>query len=441
MWVNAQFRQPVSLSFQGTRNPRKGPKALEESDAFSTDVSPQAAPPKTLTGLKKRLKNSFEQLGLLPFLHSMALLMVSMVGTSSIFLGLSQNENVRHSLRNPTPQVLNLPRIKFQHYFTMSMVGLNLGVLAFFVASIARLTQKTLREKHAELLQAEAQEAYLATRPETEPHQQRMAQGLQNHIRTQLSAMATEMANTAQNSPQNSPMVQAELASVFGLQESSPSVERLTQLFHYLTTTSIRHTQQQSTDGQPPAPLSESEYLIKMAALVELTQLRGNLFEGLAEEVLAEEEEVFQDLEPRLFKLLALAETRMRHRAEQLAEDLQETQSLKAQAQLLRDNLNESKRLSTTPDQLDAVNHLGERLHLLTHRRYPPVFRPEEVEALGLTLPLDDLQKEEATPEMSQTQVDASDSHETLSARLDDLLLELNQHVETTPPQTNSQEA
>ncbi len=436
LWVHAQFRQPSLPTFQGVQNPGKEQKALQESEAFSQNVSPQSAPPKTLLSLKKRLKHSFEQLGALPFLHSMTLLVASMVGAGSVSLGLSQNDNVRHALQNSTPEVfVNLPRLKFQHYFTMSMLGLNLGVLTFFITAIARLTQKSLREKHADLLQAEAQEAYLAVRSETEPHQQRMAQALQNHIRGQLSAMAAQMASTAKNNP----MAQAELVSVFGAKEAPPSEERLTQLFHYLTTVSIRHSQQQAVDGKPPVPPSESEYLMKMAALVEIVQLRGNLFEGLADDTLLEGEEFIQTLEPQMFKLLALAETRMQSRAEQLADDLQEMQALGAAAQRLREEMKGQQESFSTQEQIRAVDSLGARLHALTHRRYLPLFLPEEVEPLGLNLPLESLHQE-AHHQASLPEVE-SVAPETLSARLDEVLQELSRATERPASQAESRGA
>jgi hypothetical protein len=399
--------------------------------------------------LKAARWRSFSFLGevrMLPFVHGLSAFLVTVAGGFAMFLASHQNERVQ-TLRERNPIIASHSYEAYQlHSLTEAQVGttsctlLLLAMLSTFTVATVRLTQKSLADLRNSIREAESMEAFLTARPETEPAKQRIVQPLQEHIQSQVKEMAGHLAQTAQGNLN----VQYELGVVFGPEHIPPSEKILTRLFHYLTTVSIRHAQQQATDGQPPAPLSESEYLIKMAALVEMAKLRGNPFESLAEKFLPEEADKTpaQPLEPRMLKLLALAETRIRYRAEQWADDALEQSQLQSEAQQLREQLSQNQgaqRASVTPEQLQAFGRLEERLHLLTHRPYPPVFSPEEVEPLGLTLPLEAL---EGTAPHQEPKASGANTEtpETLSARLDTLLQDLNREVETLPPQSKTQE-
>lgn len=429
----SQHISPPSNRFGAIKNRKIALEAANKSKTPSSEVLKDAR--KSLASRKKELLN-------LPFLNGITCSLVMLFGGLNMLLTHAQKQEVQTFRENYSVEERNpsyLSHLQSLHNRAPLLAFPLFALVALLLGGTVQCNLKALKEMREGIDETEALEAFLTTRADTEPLHQEMITPLERHIEAQVSTMAQTMKEEAARQPG----VAYELGIVFGPEKSSPSVETLTQLFHYLTSAFIREQQQQLVLGEKPQPVTRSEYLIKMATLLEFSQLRGDPFEILREDVgepHATKTGMPHALEPRLFKLLALAESRIRTRAEQWAKAARARTAFMEEIQQLREQLAEQQKENrpTTQAQAQAVQRLHEKLHTVTHRPDPPIFLPEEVAALGLALPLEALsQREAAGAENVQEEEEAvslapSQGDELLAAltRMDEALGRIEGHYE-----------
>jgi hypothetical protein len=382
---------PHPAYFEGIKNRKVAQTSVQKAQDFTSDLPTGETPPVPLKVSRRSLAIRAKEMFNIPALQGIVFTLATLLGGVGVVLSHHQKQAVQNLQENYSVTERNpgyLQHLKQENRKHAFLAMPLLALIAMLLSGTAQASLSALREMRDGMDETDALEAFLTAKPETDPQRQQMIPHLQRHIQGQISAMAQGMTERAKTDPN----FQQELREVFGAEEAPPSVETLTRLFHYLTTVSIRHSQQHAPDGQPAAPLSQTDYLVKMAALVELAQLRGNLFEVLSDEADPSEADL-QTLQPQMLQLLTLAEVRIRARSEQWADSARERAILLEEVQQLREQLAEQQKEKRQPSQAQsqAVQQFTEKLHTLTHRPDPPIFLAEEVAALGLALPLEDL--------------------------------------------------
>ncbi len=219
--------------------------------------------------------------------------------------------------------------------------------------------------------------------------------------------------------------------------KSFPSQKVVDRLFRYLGTQYLQAQGlgQVASDGNEPR-LTKRAFYQAALTMAELATLRGNLFEALqySDDPDALEGQAFR---PALARVAAFVHSRVGQEADRYKELFREQESLRRtlerhDSQLCEQVLEEDEKVRIL-NRLAAVE--------VEMKSPPPLVSDQELESLGLTLPLEQLavQQEYREESFSKASGASLPSVETLSVRLDEMLQELAESSASLPQQNRAQ--